>query len=113
MMLAPLGVELSCFSTGPEGLAALRAEPPDLLLLDVMLSSPSEGFHLAYDLQADETLRQIPIVMISALGEKTGLDFAREVGTDFVAAEAFLDKPIKAEKLRETVQRVLAAHPVR
>ena len=43
MMLVPLGYELTCYSTGAAGLEALRREPPDLLLLDIMLTQPTEG----------------------------------------------------------------------
>ena len=49
-----------------EGVEAARKDPPDLILLDIMLSSPSEGFHLAYDLSKDDDLQDIPIIMISS-----------------------------------------------
>lgn len=108
-MLEPDGFEIGCAATGPGGLAALRASPPDLILLDIMLSTPSEGFHLAYEIKNDEQLKRIPIVMISAIGERMGLDFAKEVGSDYAPVEAFLEKPLDAAKLRETVRRVMGA----
>ncbi|MBW7906455.1 MAG: response regulator [Phycisphaerae bacterium] len=108
LMLEPEGYRVTCCSTGPEGLEVIRRERPDLVLLDVMLASPSEGFHLAYELKADDVLRHIPIVMISAIGQRVGLDYARELGTDYVKAEAFIDKPFDAARLRAVVREQIS-----
>ncbi len=107
MILEPQGFRITCCSTGPEGLETVRQTPPDLILLDIMLSSPSEGFHVSYDIKQDEALAKIPIIMISAIGETMGMDFAKELGSQYVQAEAFLEKPLDAAKLRETVAKVL------
>lgn len=102
------GYRVRCCLTGPSGLEELRREPPDLVLLDIMLSSPTEGFHLAYEMKNDEFLGEIPIVMISAIGEKTGMDFAKELGSDYVKADRFLEKPLDAATLRNAVKGALA-----
>ena len=108
MILEPQGFCITCCSTGPEGLEAVRQERPDLILLDIMLSSPSEGFHLSYEMKQDEALAKIPIIMISAIGETMGMDFAKELGSEYVQAEVFLEKPLDAAKLREAVAKVLS-----
>ncbi|UCE59716.1 MAG: response regulator [Phycisphaerales bacterium] len=108
LMLEPAGYRLTCCSTGPEGTAAIRAEPPDLILLDIMLASPTEGFHLAYELKKDEAIGKIPIIMISAIGQTMGMDYAKELGSDYVPAERFLDKPLRLEIVLEAVQEALA-----
>ncbi len=100
---------VSCF-TGPEGMEAARApgQKPDVILLDIMLSSPSEGFHLAYELRQDEELKDVPIIMISSIGKTMGLDYSKELGSDYVKADRFLDKPFDAKTLRNAVTEVLA-----
>lgn len=108
LMLEPAGYRLTCCSTGPEGTTAIRADLPDLILLDIMLASPSEGFHLAYELKKDEALSRIPIIMISAIGQTMGMDYAKELGSDYVPAEKFLDKPLNAETVLEAVKEALA-----
>ena len=108
MILEPQGFSITCCSTGPEGLEAVRQERPDLILLDIMLSSPSEGFHLSYEMKQDEALAKIPIIMISAIGETMGMDFAKELGSEYVQAEVFLEKPLDAAELREAVAKVLS-----
>jgi len=107
-VLGPLGYELTSCYTGPDGMASARARKPDLILLDIMLSSPSEGFHLAYELRQDEVLKDVPIIMISSIGKTMGMDYAKELGTDYVQADRFLDKPFDAKTLRDTVAEVLA-----
>jgi two-component system, OmpR family, alkaline phosphatase synthesis response regulator PhoP len=107
-MLAPQGYQVKCCLTGPEGAASARKERPDLILLDIMLSSPSEGFHLAYDLSKDEELKDVPIIMISSIGSMMGMDYARELGTDYIRAEKFLDKPIDAKTLLATINEVFS-----
>ena len=116
LMLAPSGYRLTCCATGPEGMAEVRRELPDLILLDIMLASPSEGFHLAYELRNDEGLSRIPIIMISSIGQTMGMDFAKEVGSEYVPAERFLNKPLTRDgvlaAVRETlVERSKACRP--
>ncbi len=108
LMLEPAGYRLTCCSTGPEGTAAIQAEPPDVILLDIMLASPTEGFHLAYELKKDEAIAKIPIIMISAIGQTMGMDYAKELGSDYVPAEKFLDKPLKVDVVLEAVREALA-----
>jgi CheY-like chemotaxis protein len=108
LMLEPSGLRVTCCATGPAGLEVLRRERPDLVLLDIMLASPSEGFHLAYEIKKDDAIKDIPIIMISSIGQTMGLDYARELGTDYVQAELFLEKPLQAAKLRAAVAQLLA-----
>ncbi len=107
MVLEPEGFQVRCAATGSSGLQALREIRPDLVLLDIMLETPSTGFHLAYELRRDEALKDIPIIMLSAVGRKMGMDYARELGSDYVPAEKFLDKPFDAKALRNAVHEVL------
>jgi len=108
MVLEPAGFMVTCSATGPEGLDAMRRDPPDLLLLDVMLASPSEGIHLAHEMKIDERLKDIPIVMISAMSEAVERDYAEEVGRDYLSVESFIDKPFEASTVLEAVQKALA-----
>lgn len=113
MILEPRGYRLTCCATGPEGLAVIRDKPPDLILLDIMLASPSEGLHVARELQRHENLRRIPIIMVTAYRTTLGMDFAKELGSDYVPPERFLDKPLTAETVLQAVQEALtkASHP--
>lgn len=107
MILEPQGYAVTCRSTGPSGLEAARDMLPDLILLDIMLSSPSEGFHLAYEFKKDDVLKEVPVIMISSIGETMGMDYSKELDTDYVQADKWLDKPIDAAVLRQAVKELL------
>lgn len=109
MILEPEGYRIESVLTGPDGLEAARRIRPDLILIDVMLTSPSEGFHLAYEMKRDESLADIPIVFISAIGETTGMNFASEQGSDYLPSEDFIEKPFDPSGLRDSVRRILSA----
>ncbi|MFO0838587.1 MAG: response regulator [Phycisphaerae bacterium] len=114
MILEPEGYKVRGCLTVPIGLDSLRADPPDLLLLDIMLATPTEGFHLAYEMRNDPQLKTIPIIVLSAVGRTYGLDFAKDVGSEFLPVEHFVTKPISAAVLRDAVRSVLMsteAHP--
>lgn len=108
MILEPKGFQVECALTGPAGLEAARQVMPDVLLLDIMLDTPSEGFHIAYTIKNDDVLKQIPIVIISSIGKKMGIDYAKELGTEYVPASQFIEKPFNAETLLNAVNQALA-----
>ena len=108
MILEPEGFRLTCCLTGPLGLEAMRRDPPGLILLDVMLTTPSEGFHLAYQIKNDDRFKEIPVIMISAIGRTMEMDFASELGSDYLPAEKFINKPFEASLVLTAVRDALA-----
>ena len=84
----------------PDGQGALEAiakDRPDLILLDVMMPKMS-GFEVCRAIKTDEALREIPVVMVTALDSVVDQDRAKAEGAD-----AYMVKPIDREELREEV----------
>ncbi len=108
LILAPLGCELTCCSTGTAGLEAMRRQRPDLVLLDIMLTQPAEGLQVACQMRQDARLKGIPIVFMSAMAQTSEAEYAREVCPVALDADLFIEKPLDARSLREAVQWVLA-----
>lgn len=108
LMLTPKGYRLTMCATGPEGRAAAEKQPPDVVLLDIMLSTVSEGFHIAYDFRRDDALSKVPIIMISSIGDTVGMDYSKELGTEYMPAQSFLSKPLDAATLLRAVEDALA-----
>ena len=90
---------------GKRGLEMIRSESPDLVLLDVMMSSIDEGFHVAYKIREDESIKDTPIVMLTAVGNQTGFQFNPGKDADFLPVDAFLEKPVNPKKLVDIVRQ--------
>jgi CheY-like chemotaxis protein len=93
---------------GQKGLEILKKEKPDLLILDVMMGTLDEGFHIAYQIRNDEDIKDIPILMITAVGAQTGFEFDMQRDEDFLPVNAFIEKPVNPQVLLDTVKRNLS-----
>lgn len=93
---------------GQKGLEILKKEKPDLLILDVMMGTLDEGFHIAYQIRNDEGIKDIPILMITAVGAQTGFEFDMQRDEDFLPVNEFIEKPVNPKVLLDTVKRNLS-----
>ena len=93
---------------GQKGLEILKKEKPDLLILDVMMGTLDEGFHIAYQIRNDEDIKDIPILMITAVGAQTGFKFDMQRDEDFLPVNEFIEKPVNPQVLLDTVKRNLS-----
>jgi two-component system alkaline phosphatase synthesis response regulator PhoP len=85
------------------GMKAIEERKPDLILLDVMMEKYDDGFNMCYDLKHDERYKHIPVIMITAVTEVTGLKFSPDTDGEYLQAEGYLRKPVNAEVLLERV----------
>ena len=102
---------------GAAGLAAVRSAKPDLIILDVMMETLTEGFQVALKLRDPDPAsdfyahRDIPILMLTAIHHTTDLRFGPD--EDLLPVDDFVDKPIDPDDLLEHVNALLVARPVR
>jgi CheY-like chemotaxis protein len=99
------GYEVIEASDGEEGLRRLREERPDVVLLDVMMPR-MDGWQVLEAAKADESLRDIPIVMLTAKVQ----DQDQIRGWSHGAAE-YITKPFSPLSLSQVLQDVLATDP--
>ena len=86
---------------GNEGLVSAQAQPPDLILLDLMLPDLS-GIEICKMLKADKATRHVPIVMLTAKGEEIDRVLGFELG-----AEDYVTKPFSLRELLLRIQAIL------
>jgi CheY-like chemotaxis protein len=92
-----------------EGMEKIRAEKPDLVMLDVMMLTWHDGFEMAREIRADDELKNIRILMLTAVKGKTGLDFKSTAGDPtWCPVDKFLDKPVESDILLEEVGKLLS-----
>jgi CheY-like chemotaxis protein len=101
VMLGDEHYEISTASSGEEALALIRANRPDILLLDVMMPG-MDGYQVAARIKGDPATTALPIIMLSALTDQNSMNHGRSAG-----AEAFLAKPVNGAELRQQVQKLL------
>ena len=93
-------------TNGEEGLGAIRSEKPDLVILDVIMSSILDGLNVTQQLQDDPEHSDIPIIMVTSIANT---DYAALFPTDeYVHIDAFMTKPVAPDQLLQQVQRLLA-----
>ena len=95
-------------TTKEEGLEKLASVKPDLAILDVMMASWQDGFELSRQLKKDPELKDIPILMLTGVENKTGFEFKSAAGDEeWLPVESFLDKPVEPDVLLAEVEKLL------
>ncbi len=108
VVLESKSYEVTSASNGKECLERLEEQKPDLIILDVMMTRKDEGFGVCRELKKSPRYKDIPILMLTALKEKTGFDFEKEAGNqDWLPVESFIHKPIQPDQLVQRVEELL------
>jgi two-component system, OmpR family, alkaline phosphatase synthesis response regulator PhoP len=95
---------------GKDGFQKIQEKAPDLILLDVMMATDTEGFSLAYKLKNNPAYREIPIIMVTGFTKKMAEagpeKFQHIMGENWPVTQ-FLEKPIDPEELLSVIEGVL------
>jgi DNA-binding response OmpR family regulator len=103
MVLNNAGFDIVVASNRHEGMEKFEAESPDLILLDVMMDEPDDGFVLAQALKKQS--EEVPILMLTSVGQVTGMDFDKD--SEMVPVDDFEQKPIMPSQLIEKINQLL------
>ena len=92
---------------GKIAVAKAREQTPNLVLLDVMMTTPSEGLDVARKMHKDDKLRGIPIIMVTGVRKEMNLPFGFEPDEEWLPVKGILEKPVRPETLLRTVADAL------
>jgi DNA-binding response OmpR family regulator len=98
------GYDVVSAGDGKDGVAKAKREKPDIILLDVMMTTKSEGFDVARELSKDANLKGTPVVTLTGVRKEMNLPFGFEPDADWLPVKAFLEKPVKPEVLLKTIE---------
>jgi DNA-binding response OmpR family regulator len=95
---------------GKEGYKQIEEKIPDLIVLDVMMATDTEGFDLAFKLRNNPAFKDIPIVMVTGFPEKMAEEgperFQHIMGESWPVSQ-FIEKPVDPEQLLNTIELFL------
>lgn len=101
------GFDVVVAFSGREATDKVQFEQPDLIVLDLMMEKHDTGFGVARALKADPRYRNIPILMLTAVGSETGMDFSQDLDGYWMKTDAYLSKPVMPEDLVKQVNELL------
>jgi CheY-like chemotaxis protein len=107
-LLEAKGFHVVSAANGEAGYTLAKAEKPDVMLLDVMMSHDSDGFDTARKLKEDPATKKIPVIMITGIRKSKSLPFAFEPDEDWLPVNVVLEKPVKPDELLKTVNEAVA-----
>lgn len=111
--LESVGYTVDSAPDAEEGLEKLLSFVPDLLILDVMMNTDTEGFNAAWEIRSPDAnsryaqFREMPILMISAVSTEKKMSFDPKRDQDFLPVNDFVEKPISPKSLIEKVQGLI------
>jgi CheY-like chemotaxis protein len=114
-VLKSQGYAVAAAYSGADGLRALPAERPDLVVLDVMMETDTAGFEAADRIRSPRPssryreFKDVPIIILTAIDQVTNSRFSLDPGDSFLpGVNAFLTKPVDLDVLLEKVRALVS-----
>ena len=98
------GYQVVTANNREDGMAAVKAEKPNLILLDVMMEREDDGFVMAQDLR--RAGNNTPIIMMTNVSKVFGREFGAD--SEMVPVNEFVEKPVDPQTLKALVKKHLA-----
>ncbi len=103
------GYEVTVAYNGDECKQKVKSDPPDVIVLDIMMATVGDGMFTVQDLRRDEASKYIPIVVVTAVNQT----FPYNIGPDeaWLPVDTFVEKPVDPEQLVAVIEKTVAAQP--
>ena len=102
LVLKSKGYDVVTASNPKQAYTIVMEKKPDLIILDVMMDEPDDGFYLAQKFRKDGITT--PILMYTSVSKAIGLDFGKN---EMVPVDDFVEKPITPDELVQKVEKLL------
>ena len=113
VLLESVGYAVQSAYRAEQGLELARATRPDLILLDVMFAGPPgpDGFEISRRMHEDPLLKGIPVIILSGVRRVLELQYALEPDETWMPVRAFLEKPVRPDRLLAEIERCIGPRP--
>lgn len=101
------GFDVMTADNGQKGIELIRKERPNLVLLDIMMETLFSGFEVFKRMRSDKSLRNIPIIGISAMRDALDIDYRQWPDYEYFSPDTFLDKPVDRQRLLRMIPEVI------
>ncbi|MCL4546993.1 MAG: response regulator [Bacteroidetes bacterium] len=102
LVLRSKGYDIVTATNPEDGYKIIMEKKPDLIILDVMMDEPDDGFFMAQKLRKEKI--KTPILMYTSVSKAIGMDFGK---SEMVPVDDFVEKPISPEELIAKVTNLL------
>ena len=102
LVLSAKGHQVITATNPDDGYKIVKENFPDLIILDVMMNEPDDGFFLAQKFRREKITT--PIIMYTSISKASGMDYGVN---ELVPVDEFIEKPISPEQLIEKVENLL------
>ncbi|UCG31531.1 MAG: response regulator [candidate division WOR-3 bacterium] len=108
IVLEESGYDVEACLSAEACLEQLKANVPDLIILDVMMETDHSGFDLCREIKRNLKTKEIPILMLTAVEQKYPMNFNRAAGDEtWLPVDVYIDKPVEASVLLERINKLL------
>jgi two-component system alkaline phosphatase synthesis response regulator PhoP len=99
------GYAVAVAYNGRECLERVRADRPNLIVLDVMMATRSEGFDVSRDLRGSDDTKDIPLILVTSVNQAVPFKFQPD--ETWLPVDRMIEKPVGPQRLLEEVDRLL------
>lgn len=107
IVLNSKGYEVITSNNPDSGYKMIKQENPDLIILDVMMNEPDDGFFLAQKLRREKITT--PIILYTSVSKTVGIEFGV---SEIVPVDEYVEKPISPDELLRKVNKLLSLNRV-
>lgn len=102
------GFSVKTAKDGDSGYTMMTNDPPDLLVLDVMMKTNLEGYYLLHKIKKNKLFISLPIILLTGMADEMGVNLASGVDDDGLFPNVhFQDKPIDPMQLAQMIEDLL------
>lgn len=106
-LLEAHGYEVSVAHDGASGLEKARNEQPDLIILDVMMATDTEGFEVSRKIPSTPELQDTKVILVTGIRTEKKLAYGFEPDETWLPVNQVLEKPVPPDKLLAEIKSVL------